>query len=143
MELLGFFILMQSSVPLNQIDVIKEKFNGYERKLTKWFKGRIIFFAIIKLTVIFVGIIPRFVSDFTVITLIESLTMLIFLVMMMHEYVSVVLITFRLMWNLHRFEFKEHAFRMIGLSLANMLALCYAIIGFYGVSVTSLCLQIN
>ena len=69
--------------------------------------------------------------------------MLLFLVMMMHEYVSVVLITFRLMWNLHRFEFKEHACRMIGLSLANLCALSYAIIGFYGVSVTSLCLEIN
>ena len=108
-----------------------------------FFKLRIITVSALQAIVILITLIPQLISDYNIIILIESAIMLTVLVLITHEYLSASIITLRLMSNLHKFEFRRHACRMISLSVTTMISLFYACIGFYSITLVTACLEIN
>ena len=111
--------------------------------MAKIFKGRIIALAILQFIILIITLLPTINTDEDFTGFLESITMLFFFVNMTHEYISFSIITFKLMYYKHRYEFKNHACRMIGLCIANMAALTYGVVGFFSITVTTLCLEIN
>ena len=99
LELMCAFILMQSSVNLNQLDIIKAKYNQFERPMPNWSKGRIIFISVGKTVLILMAFIPYFKRNFTFILMVESIIMLICFLLMLHEFMLVQWVLLKTMYT--------------------------------------------
>lgn len=45
------------------------------------------------------------------------------------------------MYQYHRYEFKNHACKLMSLMIANIFALFYAVLGFYSVTLVAACIH--
>ena len=67
--------------------------------------------------------------------------MLFLTVLMLQEYLWASTTKFQLMYQYHRYEFKNHACKLMSLMIANIFALFYAVLGFYSVTLVAACIH--
>ena len=63
------------------------------------------------------------------------------LILTLQEYIWASMTRLCLMRKLHRFEYHSHACKLIGLQIAIIVALFYAVVGFFGVTLAATCVH--
>lgn len=138
-EVLCLFMMSQKFARVETLELIKSKYNRYEKTLWRFTKMRIWLAALCQLYI--VVIIFTATTDFYYVAMVQSGFYLLVLVFTVQEYLWASMTRQCLIYKHHKFEYARHRLKMTSLQCVILFTLVYAVIGFYVVATVSTCIR--
>ena len=117
--------------------MVRPRYNRLERGFWRFTKGRIWLAAMIQVYILVIIFVPSF--NFYYVCMVQGAMSLFILALTLQEYIWSSMTRLCLMRKLHRYEYHQHACRLIGLQVAIIISLSYAVLGFYSVTLAAGC----
>ena len=136
-EVLCLFMLSQKPVRVEQLEMVRPRYNRYEMWLWILTKVRIYLAILFQVYVVVIILVPS--TNFYYVVMVQGGFMFFTLILSLQEYFCASSSRISLMYRLHRYEYKLHAYNLIGLQCANLFSIAYSVLGFYSVTLISSC----